>query len=142
MPRNPELEIAYQILGGIPNEQIELYDVIVQAGKTIDGKPFCGTIACGIGWLLMHPRFVERGFAVRRKNGWTLYKTPGWKAWRPESYTYIASKMFGITQDEAQDLFCTRGCSGYDPTFSNMTDKQLLLHRIKSYLKDTSHSSR
>lgn len=137
MPKNAELVAAYQILGGIPDEQIDLGNIITEPGRTVGGRPFCGTVACGVGWLLMHPRYIERGFGVRRGKWHTEFKTPHWSEWHDELYTSVASKMFDIDEDTAFELFChTALNSKYNPaTCVVMTDKQLLLARIRNYLR-------
>lgn len=50
------IEKAYTILGGIPTENVEL-DAWVQNSV----QPSCGTLACGLGWLTMHPYFTRLG---------------------------------------------------------------------------------
>lgn len=136
MPRNKELEIAYQILGGIPARKINLSDIIIERGRTVKGKPFCGTIACGLGWLLMHPRYKRRGFGVKPTTWETLFKTPSEPEWKYLRYPYVAAEMFGIPQDDAHAIFATTAYSwDYDPQDTRkLSDKQLLLARIKNYL--------
>lgn len=139
MPKNAELVAAYQILGGIPDKQIDLKDIVSRPGITVNGRPFCGTVACGVGWLLMHPRYTSRGFGVRNEYCSCVFKLPGSRKYKSVDYTRVAAAMLGIDMGTAYELFMPRGGmnrSAYDPRYEyGMTDKQLLLSRIRNYLK-------
>lgn len=130
MPRNKELEIAYRILGGIPDEQVNLNSVISKPGRTVKGKPFCGTIACGLGWLCMHPRYIKRGFGVRYKNKLVVdFKTPSHPNWEDMmDFVMVAREMFGIPSHGALLIFGPT-------TRDDKPHKAILLERIKNYLE-------
>lgn len=130
MPWNNELAIAYQILGGIPARQIDLDDIVTREGD----ENFCGTIACGVGWLAMHPRYRERGFKPRLQGQCWFCEMPGGE--ESIGYATVAAKMLGITWDDAYELFTPATMvSDYDPPGAHrMGHKKLLLARIKNYL--------
>lgn len=48
---------AHEIIDGIPEKAIRLSLWLTKRGQSLD----CGTIACGAGWLSMHPKFMARG---------------------------------------------------------------------------------
>jgi hypothetical protein len=142
MPWNNELAIAYEILSGIPENRFNL-DRIVQVSSYRSKTPnpaSCGTIGCGIGWLLMHPRYKARGFKLTETAEETLMKSPSRRAqMSPGEYRFIGADMFNIDVDVAQDLFASRdsGNRRFDPPrkeYDQMSDKQILLHRIKTCL--------
>lgn len=131
MPWNEELAVAYQILGGIPARQIDLDGIVTKEGD----KNFCGTVACGVGWLAMHPRYRERGFKPRLHGACWYCEMPNGE--ESIGYATVAAEMLGITWDDASELFMPTGYkSEYDPPPGDhrMDHKKLLLARIKNYL--------
>lgn len=65
--RRDLIEKAYTILGGIPQRQVMLDNWF--SGLNKKQTPTCGTIACGLGWLTLHPEFKELGLKVGRDFG-------------------------------------------------------------------------
>ncbi len=135
MKRN-RLILAYQVIGGIPDDQLKLSDIVANKGKTDNGldastvSPHnCGTIACGFGWLAMHPQFNKWGMALTADGSPTRPgQTHGWI-----DYDRIGSKVFGISYGDSCDLFKPR--TEYEAEdFRGLTDKELWLKRCKSLL--------
>lgn len=120
-PNYELLKDAYAILGGIPEDQINMNMIVSRQS----GKHNCGSIACGIGWLAMHPAFNEMGLSYERPRGLT-YTTNG-KA-ETIHYAQAASNIFGITYEEARNIFEPAG----DAWFVN--HKHILLNRIMTLL--------
>lgn len=65
------IEMAFRILGGIPEENVRLASWFATNGKR--PKPDCGTIACGLGWLALHPFFKELGAGVFKDTSSSYY---------------------------------------------------------------------
>jgi len=71
------LSVAYSILDGIPRERIDLgtfqYDRNRSCwtdGPIRDASEIgCGTLACGGGWISLHPYFQELGLYVKAPYG-------------------------------------------------------------------------
>lgn len=136
MPKNAELEEAYAILAGIPDANFNLTTVIKGTTLGPNGGVTCGTIACGIGFLMLHPRYHARGLkAVLLHPGTDQIelRTPRDKDAR---WDIAASRMLNLTQGVANQLFRPKvSGSDYDPPNArSMTDKEVLLARIKNYL--------
>lgn len=91
-------------------------EVVVKGGKICavpkiaDG--FCGTSACVLGYAALHEPFNKLGLSVRLEaperllrgestGGTVIYKTS--KA--EETETYAGQKFFGLSGDQAADLF-------------------------------------
>lgn len=68
------ISLAHQVLSGIPISHFNL-DRFYAPGQSED-TPLCGTIACGGGWLALHPDFQAMGLRARsvcgRREGITL----------------------------------------------------------------------
>ncbi len=126
MPKFELLKDAYQVLGGIPARQFKLAKIISERG----GRDECGTIACGMGWLAIHPRF-RKLMKVR------LDPSSTFVYWRGMgNYKEAASNLFGVDWDVARNLFGPEGHSSYDKYCPSHKSKDLLLFRIKSYLRE------
>ncbi len=125
---------AYQILGGIPARQFNLLTLIEKR----TGKRECGTIACGMGWLSIHPRFKKLLGAEIKQDSYDLqYTDICYEGIYSNSYTDAAQKTFGITTTDVMNLFSPRGGSSYDSRglLSTADDKTILLNRIISFLR-------
>jgi hypothetical protein len=127
------LKEAYAIIGGIPARQLQLHSIVAESDESFNSNDsktkHCGTIACGIGWLGLHPEFQRRGLKVN-KHGDTFFNGAGM------SYPQAASKLFGIDYDTALDMFSARGDSPDDTEASEkLSDKQLLQFRIRNFLR-------
>lgn len=134
--QNPieELRIAYSILDGIPNKRFNLQLI---ANKTsLD----CGTIACGVGWLALHPRYQARGFRLWNDRSGSLSESIGVRnirtdeRWHPFSYNRAASAMLGIPSEDADRLFAQEYWT--DRNIGN--DKRVLLRRLRKYIQEHS----
>lgn len=128
---------AHAIIDGIPEEHICL-NAYVRDGEL---HYSCGTIACGAGFLGMHPDFNAMGFRLERFDPFCT-TVPFYKgAWANDA----VDKLFG---DDAFDrMFATHGEGAYDDDLLDelwnrlhrrATDKELLLARMKKvyYMED------
>ena len=57
------VSLAHEILSGIPEELIQL-DHFYAPGQS-SWTDYCNTIACGAGWLALHPAFQNMGLRPR-----------------------------------------------------------------------------
>lgn len=120
---------AHEIIDGIPDKVIDLKRFVSQCGES----PDCGTIACGAGWLALHPYFKELGLTIpQSKFGGVIRHTP------TGLVNDDALRMtFGGEHSEVYDmLFSPRNCGTLDYEIRQkygelLTDKAMLLHRLK-----------
>lgn len=134
-PINKELVAdAYEVLSGIPEEFIYLNRFVSSGGFNRAKKtPRCGTLACGLGWLAMHPAWRRRGLRLESDLGewFPSYKKPGSML----RYTYgnAADALFGSGAYDT--MFTIRGSGRYDAGFlavyPDISDKELLLARME-----------
>lgn len=126
-----EFAIAYSILDGIPEWRLSLTDIA--------NKPEldCGTLACGIGWLLLHPRYQERGFGIKRTSSYGLVIDTPDGAYAQNAYGDVAKMMFNLPSAEMESVFGTRHFwNSFNPrSLNRFNDKQLLLYRMRKYLE-------
>lgn len=127
-PNYELLRQAYAILDGIPQEAIDLDHVIKQRGQSLK----CGTIACGIGWLSLHPKFNSMGLKFEKRNCFIGTGTVDVLTYQGKSvdYSEAASKIFGIAEPITDKMFT--GASNR-PRHQH---KQILLSRIRTYLRE------
>lgn len=59
------IAVAYSIIGGIPVTQFDL-DRYCSDNAAGVADISCGTIGCTLGWLALHPYFVEQGLSIKR----------------------------------------------------------------------------
>lgn len=122
------LKDAYAIIAGIPEEQFDLDMVFKNRG----GSNGCGTIACAIGWLSLHPKFIELGLR-QSYCGVSLHSAPYF-------YDDAAKVIFSISIHQARAIFGREGISWYDhPDMTKAlpnNHKALFLHRVESFLKE------
>lgn len=122
-PNYALLRHAYAILDGIPQDAINLNTVI--ANKTQKDHLECGALACGIGWLSLHPKFNAIGLRAKKIRGSWELSYQG----RLVNYESAASLVFGITEQQAHKLFGAE--------FTDLKQhKGILLSRIRSYLRE------
>lgn len=119
------IALAYEILSGIPEDNILLSAYVTEG----DGTPTCGTIACGAGWLAMHPAFHAMGLRLDASRHGLLIPILG------EGYGAKAlSSIFGDT-DTFYKLFASRGRGTWDEKLLQemgcISDKELLLARLR-----------
>lgn len=120
---------AYEILDGIPESNLNLCEIAPRRTK----EPDCGTIACGLGWLAMHPDFRALGLDLWSEP--TEFETCGLifqgKRSDPSHYGDVAAKLFGISRNDGYFLFGTKFSEEW-----RSNDKAALLTRIRNYLKE------
>lgn len=122
---------AYAILDGIPDHNIALDSFVDLTTSSPTGVATCGTIACGAGFLCLHPvmqaqgLFLDRGVPRLERNG--VIATDYW----------ALALFFDISHVESCNLFYPRDTKYvYDPSYPNsLTDKQLLLSRMRNFLQ-------
>lgn len=117
-------EEDYAILDGIPKERFDLDRISNSHVVT------CGTLACGIGWLMLHPKYTTKGFSIS-SYGDITYEGK-WV-----SLGNIGAKIYGISEENVWDIFDSRGHKKrtYDPPrWATMPDKKLLLARMRNFL--------
>lgn len=117
-------EEDYAILDGIPEERFKL--------QSISNSSYirCDTLACGVGWLLLHPKYTSRGYKID-----ALLVT-----YRTQYIHFVEAPMrwYGITRNVALGVFRSRAglsSSPYDPPNArSLSDKKLLLARMRNFL--------
>lgn len=65
----------------------------------------CGTIACALGSAALYPPFIKAGLKIRKLK---LEMGGGWAGnvmYKGYQGDWAGAKFFGISQDEAEDLF-------------------------------------
>lgn len=103
-PRYDWLREAAAIIDGIPEEQIDLRSIVEDGDTT----PSCGTVACALGWLGLHPTFRERGLVTFgnlsevKVNGQARY------------YDQAAAEFFNLSDADARALFASYGWGKHD----------------------------
>jgi hypothetical protein len=116
------IAVLHSIIDGIPEHLVKL--------EKFKQEQACGTIYCGIGWAAMHPYFQAQGLAF----------TPS--AYQPflnnrisPSFRYF-DELFG--EHAFSKLFDKRTEGMWDAELLHfgMTDKQLLLARLKKGYKE------
>jgi len=128
------LKDAYAILDGIPERAIYL-DCIRKRGPRSQG---CGAIACGIGWLGMHPKFQALGVKTVGEGYRSRVEVNGTR----EDYVDAAAALFNIEKTNGKNLFSSAGNSDYDPAgdwgWHCPADqhKEVLLRRFRHFLGD------
>lgn len=109
---------AYQVLAGVPSSRTEL-SMYMQGKRDVHN---CGSMFCGAGWLAMHPGFPEI----------SLYGM-GWiGASRTQSLStpQISTALFGVPSY----VFDMRGYCMYDSECFSLSDKEMLLYRLRRLL--------
>lgn len=119
------LVLAHQILDGIPESVIRLDAWCTRRGES----KACGTIACGGGWLALHPKFNRKGLVMDNR-----YNEPTLRGGCTPAYVAL-NTIFGA--EAANHLFAHRGGSPWDEELlerakpRKLSDKALLLARLK-----------
>lgn len=142
-PKFELLKRAYHVIESIPDNVIELHDIIVQ----LDDTKTCGTVCCAAGWLAHNPEFraMGLGYEIRQEHDYavlTLHGQTGHGA-----YSEVMCQFFGISLDDAYFLFAGRGEPGTDEDEDEpdendyqRTDKQVWLDRMRNYLSHHGHA--
>jgi hypothetical protein len=125
-PNYELLKDAYAIIGGIPEEKVNLERIIASKGRSLE----CGTVACAFGWLSMHPQFKRKLKYAGSVSGFVVNGASY------ANYRTAAAALFDITSDNARNIFGPRGYSDYDAKRDHRSDRDLFLHRVRRFLKD------
>lgn len=122
------LRFAYQVLGGIPEERFAPrlgYYIGPSIEHWRQPDPHrCGTLACGGGWIAMHPTFRAKGIYINN-DGFICHRD-SLEIWQVTAFAIV----FRITEHEAGRLF------GPQLTNEIGTPKQVMLGRIRQLLND------
>lgn len=124
------LREAYAIFDGIPAERVNLS--VIASGSTNPAS--CRTVACGMGWLGMHPTFNSLGLTFYDRTVRSRFKLA--VHGRPMSYATASAHIFGFPKYVGVALFSPWG-TFLDRAPNNrhqVGDKARLLSRIKTYL--------
>ena len=121
-----KIKDAYAILAGIPAAKFvpslsSFYrradgEWLFREPRSIRELP-CGTLACGAGWLVLHPKFK-----------------------RQDHSSYLVDELgaaLGVSENAFWDLFNPKGASSFDREgllIGAISDKALLLYRIRRFL--------
>lgn len=125
-PKFELLKEAYAIIGGIPAKAINLDAILSEKGESLS----CGTIACGIGWLSLHPKFQAYGLKIVDRE--LYYKG------NHSYYEAAAMGIFNIEFEDAEHIFAsTYDChnpleDGMSPKLSH---KQRWMYRVRAFLR-------
>lgn len=126
-----ELKYARRWLASKKEEKVNLDSFYARGGVTDNGNAKCGTIACGMGWLALNPRYCSR---IRVKTSLN------------ECYVLNAvddaAGIFGF-ESAFEHLFASRNNGLLDYTLirnaagkgRRLSDKQLLLARFDCVIK-------
>lgn len=144
MERTPNYELlkdAYAVLAGIPESQIQLDTVITKLGT---GKhKQCGTIACGIGWLSLHPSFKKLLRPEISQSTCIFWKPVGGGNYRTLLIGNAAAAVFGVSYADGLALFNDSRAITDQPVVAMLkmrlnrkpTQKEVLLGRIEWFLR-------
>lgn len=121
-----EFKEAYAILDGVPEERLDLRSISVSWRERCEFS--CRTIACGVGWLLHHPRYQARGFGYASDG---LMKADG-RTFDDDCYGKVAGWMLGIPPMDAELLFAPLSIADRS---TREPDKQILLSRMRRYIE-------
>lgn len=130
-PNYELLKDAYAIIDGIPAKHFDLEAIVDKVGESLT----CGTVACAIGWLGLHPKFNELGLqtVLGKSDDSYLLKMNGFHD--DDFYSHKVAGLFGISVHDASDLFGPASHSGFDYLINSKTsDKKRFLKRVKLYL--------
>lgn len=135
---------AHQILSGIPGRRIHLANFYAPGTE----QNLCDTIACGAGWLALHPSFQEFGLRPYTLGGeWKAVQYTGLHE-GDMHYGFEALNRVFASGDENSDtsycivdnLFDARTYGDWDDVLLRLlktskdkyaTDKELLLMRLR-----------
>jgi hypothetical protein len=122
------LKEAYAIIDGIPKRRFNLNRLAVP--KQIDGnhhragqplRAECGSIACAIGWLAMHPTFNAMGLWINQR-GVLFLGTEAVK------YDWAARYIFGLDRYDAVEIFT-------NAEYERGDHKSIWQARVRSFLE-------
>lgn len=125
------LRLAYAFFAGIPAKRFYL-DAIVQNDGNWDDPPSatnCNTLACGMGWLGLSPFGNALGLRWDDFHHELQYHNA-----RCVSTFHAVGQVFGLSPMRACQLFDARHNSERRGEYATMTDKEVLLRRIRHFL--------
>jgi hypothetical protein len=131
-----KLKDAYAILDGIPTHKLNLNEVL----GSFSGDLSCGTIACGAGWLSLHPTFLSDTRVSAEMGQFRCGERLQWKirhaaltnsrVLTTTGYSLAMALVFDIDYDDANRLFAPAECR--DQLYNH---KAILLARLHAYIK-------
>jgi hypothetical protein len=123
---------AIAIISGIPDKHVRLDSWQDRTGRKGPLKPLriiensdeikCNTLACAAGWLSLHPAMQALGLHPDRESG-------GEPVFGFHDGYYALADFFGITRNEAIELFGARDPLDASMYGEDLTDKELWLRR-------------
>ena len=130
-PNYELLKQAYAIIDGIPDQAFNLHSIILKGGQK--NQLECGTIACAVGWLSLHPTILkdDKIKFVTKGTYKLLWKSKIHNFGRYVGYTHAMEHLFNISHNNAFQLFKTRDIG----EGKGLTDKQVWQKRVKDYLR-------
>lgn len=134
----PRIELAHQILDGIPEAQLNLRGFY----QTSDRTKLTNTIACGAGWLGLHPYWQSLGLRRRGHNVMFVGTSPellsaqaGYLAMAELLVKRVYVETSNRSTDFVKAIFTSRHNSQWDSKLlswhdHSTSDKTLLLDRL------------
>jgi hypothetical protein len=123
------------IIDGMPDSAVNLGSIVTGQGR---GKKMhaCGTTACAIGVVCLHPDFADRGISFKADQYWGSLLLINDVKYDAGSYERAGVAAFGITNKESERLFC----SSYHGEWAykeprDLTDKQRFKRRVIAFLR-------
>lgn len=138
---NRLFEHAYNVIANTQDVRVDLHLWI--SGSPAQDQLDCNTIACGGGHLCMDPIMQAEGLSYDLGMHTIVFSRGAFsRDGCITEYGYEAlSALLHIPLIAAEDIFCTRGTSKANRRLvepwalsEHMTDKQLLLSRMRNYL--------
>lgn len=138
------VSLAHQVLSGVPDDQVYLGSFYPE-GQSMSA-PLCGTIACGAGWLALHPEFQAMGLRVchgadhDRRGVQFLTREGGWRYGFDAMHGIFVTGTYPFGIKLVQNLFEARTFGEWDDVLLRMlktskcrhaTGKELLLLRLR-----------
>jgi hypothetical protein len=131
------LKQAYAIIDGIPEGNFDLNDIITRRGNTLG----CGTIACAMGWLGMHPTFMRKEYEIIDRGDriyWYKRKTKDTSEVTCSLFYEVAADLFNLTHKEACDMFGSSFRKSLPNSFEfygQDSEKKIWQTRVEDFLR-------
>jgi hypothetical protein len=123
------------IIDGMPDSAVNLGSIVDGRGR---GKKMhaCGTTACAIGVVCLHPDFADRGISFKADQYWGSLLLINGVKYGSRSYARAGVAAFGITKMDADRLFCGSGNGERDYNEPcDLPDKQRFKRRVIAFLR-------
>lgn len=118
------------VIDGIPPERFNL-NVIATAGSPNDpvAASGCGTIACALGWIALHPAARARGVRAKGSHHLQLHG-------KLAPLHEVATHLFGLGYEDGKGLFRSAGGSliGKFPNPNGAEHKDIFRKRVTAFL--------